>query len=86
MQAQNVHLIMQSKVSFANQVELNLTRFASGERACSLLTLPENRLSGKVVPEIAVPVASVRYADYTSMWLLTLCRETTRHGWLLLAL
>ena len=31
---------MQSKVILANQVELNLTRFASGERACSLLTLP----------------------------------------------
>ena len=43
MQAQNVHLIMQSKVIFANQVELNLTRFASGARACSLLTLCSQR-------------------------------------------
>jgi hypothetical protein len=32
---------------------------------------PLGRITGfpeKVVPEIAVPIASVRYADYTAMW------------------
>jgi hypothetical protein len=30
--------------------------------------LPFNRLAGEVVAEIAVPAASVRYADIRAMW------------------
>jgi hypothetical protein len=33
--------------------------------------LPNNQLSGDVVPEIAVPAASVRDADFSSKWKVT---------------